>query len=245
MIPITKNIRLSHVFCADDVFLFSLASPTNMDNIMHTLHTFGEMSGLKVSMSKSTIIFPVKMCHVIRREVAGSFGFKVSHSFGKYLGVDIRPHKLKIENYFGLLNKTIDRVRGWKSKMLNMASRTTLVKSVLKSYPLYAMQTSIIPKSIVHSLDKACRRFLWNKVDRTHYAPRTSWNVITNPMEMGGLGIRRLRDWNIAFMGNLDWTILTNPNKLWVKVLTEKYLRTSNFLTCLLIKINLLYGGIF
>lgn len=63
-------------------------------------------------MSKSTTIFPTKLSHLIRREVSGSYGFKITHSFGKCLGVDIRP-KLKIDNYLGRLDKTTSRIRGW------------------------------------------------------------------------------------------------------------------------------------
>ncbi|XP_056692071.1 uncharacterized protein [Spinacia oleracea] len=231
-IAITKTIRISHVFYADDVFLFSIATKDYLDQIMNTLNEFGQISGLKISMSKSTLIFPANLHHSIREDIAGDYGFKISSSFGKYLGVDIRPNKLKISNYLALLDKSMERVRGWQAKLLNMAGRCTLIKSVLNSYPLYDMQTNILPTSITSALDKCCRKFLWNKVDRNRYMARLSWEKVTRPINMGGLGIRRLKEWNLAFMAKLGWTILTNSDKLWVKILKEKYLKHSNFLNC-------------
>lgn len=88
-ISITKNIKISYVFYADDVFLFSEASPDNMLTIMNTLESFGDISGLRISMTKSTLIFLTKLHHSIRKYVAGNYGFKISSSFEKYLGVDI------------------------------------------------------------------------------------------------------------------------------------------------------------
>ncbi|XP_056688018.1 uncharacterized protein [Spinacia oleracea] len=232
LIAITKNIKISHVFYADDVFLFSIATKDYLEKIVNILNDFGEISGLKISMSKSTLIFPSNLHHSIREDIAGDYGFKISSSFGKYLGVDIRPNKLKISNYLTLLDKSMDRVRGWQAKLLNMAGRCTLIKSVLNSYPLYAMQTNILPTSITYALEKCCRKFLWNKVDRSKYMSRLSWEKVTRPINKGGLGIRRLKEWNLAFMAKLGRTILTNSDKLWVKILKEKYLKNSNFLNC-------------
>ncbi|XP_056698546.1 uncharacterized protein [Spinacia oleracea] len=201
-----------------------------VNQVMTLLEQFGNMSGLKLSFTKSTLIFPQSLNHNIRRDIAGEYGIKISSSFGKYLGVDIRPHKLKINNYKGLLDKTMDRIRGWQAKILNMAGRCTLIRSVLSSFPLYAMQTSLIPSTITYAIEKCCRKFLWNKVDRSKYMARLAWDKVTLPTNVGGLGIRRLKDWNLAFMAKLGWTILDKPDKLWVRILKEKYLKNSSLL---------------
>ncbi|XP_056695087.1 uncharacterized mitochondrial protein AtMg00310-like [Spinacia oleracea] len=113
-----------------------------------------------------------------------------------------------------------------------MAGRCTLIKSVLNTYPLYSMQTTILPSMVLRNIEKNCRQFLWNKVDRSRYISRTSWDNVTRPMGVGGLGIRRLKDWNVAFMAKLCWKILTNPNKLWVLLFKENFLRRTNLFDC-------------
>lgn len=75
--------------------------------------------------------------------------------FGKYLGVYINPNKFRKSDYFDLLDKTKDRRRGWQAKMLNMAGRCTLIKSVLNTYPLYVIQTNIIRVGVLKAL-KGC-----------------------------------------------------------------------------------------
>ncbi|XP_056692237.1 uncharacterized protein [Spinacia oleracea] len=232
-IALTKNIKMSHVFYADDVFLFSIASIDNMHSIMNTLESFGEMSGLKISMTKSTLIFPRTVHDSIRQDIASTYGFKISSCFGKYLGVDIRPNKLKISNYLSLLDKSTTKVRGWQAKLLNMAGRRTLIKSVLNSQPLYVMQTNLLPASTIYELEICTRKFLWNKPDQNRYMSRLSWDKITSSVTYGGLGIRRLKEWNLAFMAKLGWTIPTKPDKLWVKLFKEKYINKSNFMDCI------------
>ncbi|XP_021754892.1 uncharacterized protein LOC110720190 [Chenopodium quinoa] len=212
------------VLCLERAFL------NNVTVMMDVVKDFGRISGLNVNESKSSMIFPTKMCHVVRRSVAAPFNLSCSSGFGKYLGINILPNKLKSSNYLSLLDKTINRIKGWQAKLLNLAGRSTLIKSVLDSYLVYHMQTNLLPISILNNLEKSCRKFLWNKVDHVHYSPRIGRAHVTKPMEIGGLGIRRLRDWNLAFMSKLGWTMLNNPNKLWVRIFNKKYLKSSAFL---------------
>ncbi|XP_021753742.1 uncharacterized protein LOC110719145 [Chenopodium quinoa] len=231
-IKVTKSISLSHIFYADDVFLFGQASKSNIGIIMKVLQDFGDISGLRVNQNKSTVIFPKKMNYNIRKDLITEFNFTSTSSFGKYLGVEIHPNKLKKGDYFGLLDKTFNQIKGWQSNLLNMAGRCTLVKSVLSSFPVYLMQTSILPFSVCEDIERNCRKFLWNKVDKSRYSTRLGWNHITKPMEIGGLGIRRLKLWNMAFMAKLGWMILTKPDKLWVRILSEKYLKRGGLFDC-------------
>lgn len=95
----------------------------------------------------------------LRNSIASIHGFRTSTSFGKYLGVDIRPNKLKISNFMGLLDKTLERIRGWQSKLLNMASRCTLFKYVLNTYLLYSMQTSLLLSTVIIALKMVIGNF--------------------------------------------------------------------------------------
>ena len=51
------------------------------------------------------------------------------------------------------------------------------------------------------------------------------WSVVANPRKYGGLGIRRARLANITPLGNLVWAFLASPQKLWVQILSSKYLK--------------------
>ena len=55
----------------------------------------------------------------------------------------------------------------------------------------------------------------WNHVN---------WNTVTTLKCFGGLGIREVRLTNLALLGKLVWNTLHNNDKLWMKVLTHKYM---------------------
>lgn len=119
------------------------------------------------------------------------------------------PNKVNI-SYLGHLDKTMERIKGWQSKILNMVDRCTLIKSTINTYPLYYMQITLLPTSVNDRIEKGCRKFLWNRVDRSRYIARTSWDKVTRPIWEGGLGIRRLREWNMTFMAKLGWKMLND-----------------------------------
>lgn len=80
-IRITPSIFMSHMFYADDVFLFGNSSIDNVTEMMNIINNFGDLSGLMINQSKSSMIFPTKMNHAVRTYTAGYFGFKCSTSF--------------------------------------------------------------------------------------------------------------------------------------------------------------------
>ena len=48
---------------------------------------------------------------------------------------------------------------------------------------------------------------------------------MTRNKEIAGLGVRGMKNMNLAFMEKLWWRLLTKPNDLWAKVLHSKYIR--------------------
>lgn len=57
-----------------------------------------------------------------------------------------------------------------------------------------------------------------------------SWDKMTLPKEVGGLGVRDFQAFNDAFLGKLSWRILNNPDILLSRVLLRKYSSTESFL---------------
>ena len=57
-----------------------------------------------------------------------------------------------------------------------------------------------------------------------------NYKVLTRPKKRGGLGIRRARWTNTALLGKIIWDMLSKPGKLWVQLLSSKYLRENSLL---------------
>lgn len=118
----------------------------------------------------------------------------------------------------------------WKSKVLSFVGRGVLVKTVAQSIPFYAMQTHLLSVKTCLEIDSLTRDFWWGKrEEENHTLYLKAWNSICTPKEAGGLGFRRARDTNIAFITKLVWQLNTREDKLWVRLLRSKLLG-RNFL---------------
>lgn len=53
---------------------------------------------------------------------------------------------------------------------------------------------------------------------------------ICSPKASGGLGFRRMRDFNLALLSKLAWSIATNKDLLWLQILKAKYLKGKSFI---------------
>ena len=71
--------------------------------------------------------------------------------------------------------------------------------------------------SVCESIYARLRKFTWS-------------SSILNPKGYGGLGIRRLEDFNRALPAKIGWSLATNQDKAWVQLLNAKYLKGKSFL---------------
>nr|KYP70287.1 Putative ribonuclease H protein At1g65750 family [Cajanus cajan] len=128
------------------------------------------------------------------------------------------------------MDKIQGRLAAWKAKLLNRAGKLCLVKSTISSIPVYSMQSLWLPQAVCNRIDQACRRMLWAKADNTRFWSPVSWDVVTQPKELGGLGVREARRVNVSLLGKLVWDMLSAPQKPWVNLLSSLYLHGESIL---------------
>lgn len=83
-----------------------------------------------------------------RRMLRRLLGVRLLGNPDKYLGLPLFLGKSKQAAFSCLLDRLDNRTQGWKSKLLSQAGRTTLIKVVTNSLPLYSMSCFSIPKTI-------------------------------------------------------------------------------------------------
>ncbi|CAN1162607.1 Putative ribonuclease H protein At1g65750 [Linum perenne] len=111
--------------------------------------------------------------------------------------------------------------------MLSLARRVTLALSVLNSIPSYAMQTTVLPVSVTNRIDAIIRNFVWGCSLVKSKIHLLAWDHICRPKDQGGLGLRKARELNQAYLIKLGWEIPNHPVKLWVRVVMSKYLKET------------------
>ncbi|GJT58840.1 reverse transcriptase domain, reverse transcriptase zinc-binding domain protein, partial [Tanacetum coccineum] len=93
----------------------------------------------------------------------------------RYLGVPLISYRLLFHDCKVLVEKLESRVNDWRNKFLSLAGRLQLVRYVLSSWDLKSGKAKV------------------------------AWEAICKPKREGGLGIRRLEDFNVALMATHIW----------------------------------------
>jgi hypothetical protein len=132
--------------------------------------------------------------------------------------------KAKKQDFLGVYDRVAAKLASWKSRLLNKPGRVVLANSVISSLPSYHMQIQWLPQGMCDDLDRTVRRFIWKGTGDSGMH-LVGWNKISQPRRFGGLGVRIARFQNVSLLGKLIWEILNAPDKLWVKLMSEKYLK--------------------
>lgn len=104
-------------------------------------------------------------------------------------------------------------MENWKSSLLSFAARSTLIQSVSSTILNYIMQTTKFPAYICKEIDKLNRNFLWGDTDNKKKVYLVKWDTVCQPKSVGGLGIRKSIDNNLATNAKLDWV---GPSTPWI-----------------------------
>lgn len=88
-----------------------------------------------------------------------------------------------------------------------MAGKKILVQSLLVTVLAYAMQVMSILVSTCNDIDRIWRNFLWGHIDNTRNIHTISWSEVCKPRDVGGLGLRMARDFNLVFLTKMVWQI--------------------------------------
>lgn len=96
------------------------------------------------------------------------------------------------------------------------------------------MQGIKIPTYMAKEIDCANNNFFWkNNLDSDNWEssiPLISWDKICRLKCEGGLGIQKVQDTNASLLAKLGRKVITEPNNIWVQVVSAKYLSKVNFL---------------
>ncbi|KAL7175770.1 hypothetical protein ACSBR2_029376 [Camellia fascicularis] len=114
-----------------------------------------------------------------------------------------------------MVEKLQRRLASWRTHVLSMAGKATLIKSVNATIPSYTMQTMLFPKTVTTEIDKLNRDFLWGDTLEKKKFHLVNWNTMCKVKKHGGLGIKKAKDQNIALLSELGWKLVSNQERIW------------------------------
>uniref|UniRef100_A0A803P3L4 Reverse transcriptase domain-containing protein n=1 Tax=Cannabis sativa TaxID=3483 RepID=A0A803P3L4_CANSA len=220
---------ISHLMFADDTILFARANTRNVDAILDCISTYEGWSGQKCSLAKSSILFSKNTLVSTHHDIISMLKVKECTGNEKHLGNPFVFKRSKRQEFHFLKDKVLQRINGWKSKLLSFAGRTTLVKAVASTIPIYTMSTGRLPVSTCKELDSLIRKFWWTgSNDKERFMALIGWENICRPLDKGGLGFRRMEDINKALLAKLAWQFASNKEAPWGILNSKNILRMGS-----------------
>ncbi|CAL1371133.1 unnamed protein product [Linum trigynum] len=131
--------RISHLFFADDSYLFLRGSPQECEKLLDVLNEYEELSGQRVNLGKSAVCFSKNIAIPDQEFLAQILGVGAVGVHDKYLGLPTLIARSNMATFRYLEEKLLERLQGWKKRTLSWAAKETLIKSVALALPLHVM----------------------------------------------------------------------------------------------------------
>jgi hypothetical protein len=148
----------------------------------------------------------------------------LTDNLGRYLGVPLIQDRISLNTYRGIIDKVQAKLSSWKSQVLSLPGRLTLIHAVTSAIPIYTMQTAKLPVNVCNQLDKINRNFLWGNNTTQTRVHLVNWDQVCRPKKNGGLGIKKTSHMNQALLAKASWRILNRDHGLWADLMKKKYL---------------------
>nr|GEW54582.1 RNA-directed DNA polymerase, eukaryota [Tanacetum cinerariifolium] len=190
---------------SDAVFV-SQWSQDNLKGIMHVLHCFSLLSGLKINLKKSHLL-GVGVPTPTVMAAAATICCSIMETPFNYLGIMVGGNMSLIKSWDDTVSKLKSRLSKWKLKTLSIGGRFTLLKLVLGSTPIYSMSLYKVTKAVIHSMEAIRRNFFNGIQDNERKIAWVKWSKVLASKKQGGLGVSSFYALNRAFLVKWMWRI--------------------------------------
>jgi hypothetical protein len=152
---------ISHLFFADDSLFFCRSDPKEAMFLMNTLLLYQSISGQKVNLDKSEMVFNPRLREDIKQKFQAQLPIAISTKITKYLGMPTQFGRSKVQDFNFIMDRVIKKLKGWKERNLSFAGRGVLIKAVAQAIPVFVMSCFLLPQDICDRIERAVCQFWW------------------------------------------------------------------------------------
>ena len=96
--------------------------------------------------------------------------------------------------------------------------------------PTYALLVFLLPKGVCKDIELMLNSFLWGNQGGRHKGLKwMRWEHLCKPKPMGGLGFKKLHDFNLSMLCKQGWKLLTEPSSLVARIFQARYYPHASF----------------
>lgn len=236
---------ISHLLFADDCYLFFKATLAKANVMKRILNRYENISGQVINYNKLSLTFSPNTSLENRLEVCGQLGVKEAETPGRYLDIPMHIGRNKGVEFGFLVDKVERKLQGWGNKTISKAGKITLLKTAAQSIPNFWMSLLLIPVEICEKIEKKMNAYWWGNGGESRGIHWMSWDRLCNVKEVGGLGFKKLRQFNIAMLAKQSWRLINNSNPLVTKLMQARYYPDTDFLMQNWVTIQVLCGAVY
>ncbi|KAM6583441.1 hypothetical protein CsatB_010443 [Cannabis sativa] len=223
---------ISHMFFADDTYVFCKANEEAACNVMELLSYFQQASRQQVNVLKSSIFFSSNTRAEDRTRVCSRMGISEAGDNSTYLGLPNIVGRNKTTLLGFLKERLRKKIQGWEGRFLSKAGKELLIKIVAQSLPSYAMNVFLLTKKICNEMEQMMCNFWWKSSSKDSKGIHWKrWDRLTLHKLKGGMEFRNLRDFKVSLLSKQGWRLLSRPDSLVARLFKARYYSRGDFLS--------------
>lgn len=170
--------------------------------------------GQRINKDKSSLFFSKGWPEEVRVIIKNILQVPNKQLNEKYLGMPSDVGSSKNGAFKYLKDRLWSKIKGWMEKLLSSAGKEVLMKSVAQALPVYSMSCFKLPRGLCQQLTSMIKAFWWGSKQGQRKPYWVSWDTLSMPKYMGGLGFRDFEIFNMALLARQAWRILENPGSI-------------------------------
>lgn len=219
---------ISHLLFAYDTIFFTRAEKKCINALKSVLQNYSQGSGQKMNLQKSSLFFGHHCPSNIKQIVMDSFEVHNENLQSNYLGMPTYVGRSTMST-FNFISKNV-----WKRVHAHLLSCLELgrkfCKAVAQVIPTYIMSCFLLPDGVCNKTKTIVSNHWWGVDAGKKKMHWRSWDWLTTPKFMGGMGFRDMKIFNQDILGRQCWRLLIDPESLCTKVLKGRYHPDCSFM---------------